>query len=861
MSGPYVATLNLTVQAPAQNLTISVPGIQGAPGTPSNLVSALVYVPLQLNTGGVAGGGSIQSGSNLLTITPDSPFQFSAANVGMNIYVSGAYAGAYTTIASYISPTQVHLTANATSTSTLANVFVWNIGQDDQAGITATLNAAAGAQATAYFPTRCYVYDAESTNPATLEGITFDGENSTFFIAKNSSVTGNFLNIKNAPTDFTLGGVGKGFTQHGPGASTPIHCTSASVSAGGVMTVTVDNSQTAHVGAVYKVLGSRAPGGTLVAAYNDTYWQITSSSSTGWIGNPIYWDLNPALGTISNVTVDGSGNVTVLESNPYRRVGYVNFFSGLTTATFLNGISLIVTSIVYSGTTVTGYVYASALSTYASAADTGTVSNFGSSSGTLTDTFVSIPDWNGVRVASNVLTTGTHITFHQDNLGFTCANNAGAGISIYTPNYGVSDELSAVANNLGIVFGSTHPTTGFWSNPSAYEIGGGCEVEGNTLVGLYIRNGAGITIGMIGTGGNGIGVLKYGANGVATPAFDNEAQTPWSVDPVLFPGHNFEVRGAKNCTVGNGYLSFNSSINQIGVYIWDSSKGCIYAGGDHNLAGGLVQPTNEFYIDSTCTGCSVIEPSLVSSTAWSNLSPTSTVTMAGNRYYNGGSANSFNLQNIQPATSGGNHSSPILNLISTGWNGTSSVQSLWGASASIAAGTNSVTTLLLSHTYVGGSLGGSNVSINGNMIIDSSGYFTKYLSLTTVSPGVPVLQAKTHGSALTANITSTSLLGTTTQAGIYRATVYVEVAQVATTSSTMPDLRIIYTNPAGASITRQATAGSTGNSLTTFASADFPISVGAAASITFDMGQVTPYASSGATVMQFNYYIRLEYIG
>lgn len=62
--------------------------------------------------------GAITSGQNLLTCATSAPF--TAADVGKSIIVSCAGGGTYTplatTIASFVSATQVHLTANATST-------------------------------------------------------------------------------------------------------------------------------------------------------------------------------------------------------------------------------------------------------------------------------------------------------------------------------------------------------------------------------------------------------------------------------------------------------------------------------------------------------------------------------------------------------------------------------------------------------------------------------------------------------------------------------------------------------------------------------------------------------------------------
>jgi hypothetical protein len=112
-----------------------------------------------------------------------------------------------------------------------------------------------------------------------------------------------------------------------------------------------------------------------------------------------------------------------------------------------------------------------------------------------------------------------------------------------------------------------------------------------------------------------------------------------------------------------------------------------------------------------------------------------------------------------------------------------------------------------------------------------------------------------------ANVAATTLFAVVT-AGLYRISVYIVVSQVATVSGTLPDSRIIYTDQdSGATETIQATVGLTGNLLTTLAQVTIVVNAKASTNIQYDIGQVTTYASAGATPLQFAYRARVEYLG
>ena len=420
----------------------------------------------------------------------------------------------------------------------------------------------------------------------------------------------------------------------------------------------------------------------------------------------------------------------------------------------------------------------------------------------------------------------------------------------------------------------------------------------------------------------------------------------------MCPGHTFEHRGANSTHVAPGYLSFNNSANQIGHYIWSASSGIVVQPWRTFLAGGLVQPTNEFYISADSNDCMIVKPNFHSLTsAWTNLSPTSVVLdWEGGNYYFGGTNNSvFALQNRILANSGANKSSPMLQFVSQYWTGSATATdtleiqavpgtganptvqlnfnhvgssggltvpfgngvftitgggnttlspssnatsganvsspflnirgNVWHAGAAandtwtlqnvIGAGTDPTTTLTFGHAAGGSgiatiSLGGSAVSMTGgNLTINGSGQFTSIAGITPQAgnAGVAILQHSTSIAAQTANIVAVTFSGASTLPGKYRVSGYIEVTQTATTSSTLPDLEIIYTNTAGTVITRQATTALTTNSLGTYASFEFVIRVGTTTNIQYATGQSTAYASSGAQQMQYGLSISLEFLG
>ena len=145
---------------------------------------------------------------------------------------------------------------------------------------------------------------------------------------------------------------------------------------------------------------------------------------------------------------------------------------------------------------------------------------------------------------------------------------------------------------------------------------------------------------------------------------------------------------------------------------------------------------------------------------------------------------------------------------------------------------------------------------NANITVDSSGIITAIANGTS-GPVITPVNLLTQ----TANVAASNLVASAS-AGTYLVTVYLIVSQAGTVSSTLPDSRIIYTdNQSGATITVPVTSGLTTNTLSTFGQATFIVNAKSATAIQYDIGQVTPYATSGATPMQFAAHYRAVFLG
>jgi hypothetical protein len=142
---------------------------------------------------------------------------------------------------------------------------------------------------------------------------------------------------------------------------------------------------------------------------------------------------------------------------------------------------------------------------------------------------------------------------------------------------------------------------------------------------------------------------------------------------------------------------------------------------------------------------------------------------------------------------------------------------------------------------------------NTNLTVDAQGIIT---AVSNGTGGGISVSGSANLTAQSANIAATTLFAVVS-AGLYLIEVFMIVSQAATVSSTLPDSRIKWTDQdSGATITVPLTSGLTTNTLSTFVQGTFVVNAKASTNIQFDVGQVTAYASSGATPMQFAYRAR-----
>ena len=112
-----------------------------------------------------------------------------------------------------------------------------------------------------------------------------------------------------------------------------------------------------------------------------------------------------------------------------------------------------------------------------------------------------------------------------------------------------------------------------------------------------------------------------------------------------------------------------------------------------------------------------------------------------------------------------------------------------------------------------------------------------------------------------ANIAATTLYAVPSgRGGLYRVSAYAVVTQAATTSSTLPNIGVLWTdNDSNVALSANTvTPTNTANALGAFGNGDIVISAREGTNIQF---QTSNYASVGATPMQYATHLRVEYLG
>jgi hypothetical protein len=209
--------------------------------------------------------------------------------------------------------------------------------------------------------------------------------------------------------------------------------------------------------------------------------------------------------------------------------------------------------------------------------------------------------------------------------------------------------------------------------------------------------------------------------------------------------------------------------------------------------------------------------------------------------------------------SGGSGGSSAFSAITTGTNSTATMTVGTGASL-LHSGNGQVDATLLQ----GISVSGSNPSNGNDMIYDGTNFVWSH------QPGIfqavaPTLAAM-NLTAQAANVATNTVLAVPASGlitgGLYRLDVRLVITRAASSGSTLPDSQVIFTDSdSGGTITAPVTAGgATTNTTSTVAQGSYVFYAKASTNIQIAVGQVTPYASTGATTMQLSYRARLTYL-
>jgi hypothetical protein len=142
------------------------------------------------------------------------------------------------------------------------------------------------------------------------------------------------------------------------------------------------------------------------------------------------------------------------------------------------------------------------------------------------------------------------------------------------------------------------------------------------------------------------------------------------------------------------------------------------------------------------------------------------------------------------------------------------------------------------------------------------GKATKYNNIALVSNGIPAEYATVDNITATANIAATTIYSVPASgAGLYRLSYYVIVNRAATTSSTLPDLQLTWTDQDNSTLQTFGPVDSatpSANTLTTTYSGSVVISAKASTNIQYQTGVTTAYASVGGTSMQYSVRLKVE---
>jgi hypothetical protein len=574
--------------------------------------------------------------------------------------------------------------------------------------------------------------------------------------------------------------------------------------------------------------------GAVVLATSPTIASATLSGTITVSGTATYTTVNPTFfsstgsgavvlatsPSIANATLSGSitisGTVTYTAANP-------TFFSS-------TGTGAVVLAV---GPSFTG------TATMANISITGTLKDGTSSVGTsgqvLTST-VSGTLWSTPTVAFSNITSGTNSTATMTVGTGASLTFSGTGVINANEIYGVV--ISSTPPSAGQVLTATSSSAAQWSTSSSVVNNGtagqltwyattGTVVSGNANA--TISSGT-LTLGVAGTTAGQL-VLSSTASGTyVTVAVSSSMFTPWTFTLPMdsgTSGYVLETDGAGNTS-------------------WVPQTG---GGG----GGGSVTAFSAGNFSPLFT-TSVSNPTTTPALSFTAINQSANTVYAG-------------------PTSGGSTAPTFRALVDAdlpgGVTGTGAVvlanAPTFTANPTFASSTGSgAVVLATSPTLATPVLGAASAtSLTTTTFVSVGSTITSYNGISTVGNGIATIYAQANRTAQSANVSATTLYAVPSGgAGIYRLHVWEIVSTAATSSSTLPDTEVIFTDQdSGATITIPLTTGQTGNTTSTFVTATIDINAKASTNIQYAIGQNMAYASSGATSMLFAYRARLEYLG
>jgi hypothetical protein len=535
--------------------------------------------------------GTITAGTNTLNVPgTNGTSTFVLGDVGKAIQVTGAGVGGsdlYTTIETFVSSTQVTLTANASTTSKRASVFWYPPAQDDTDVIQTAINSTTESVSSVLLEAGIFVISSGLVASQFLLAFRGQGINQTVIIASGIAFASDGLDVSLVTQGVSL----EDFTIKGPGLS--IASSTAIVTAwsqnSNLSTLTANNPFSA--GQPIALAGFQNTG----APYNDVFATVLAS---GLSSTQFEFDIVPGPLTGTTASLNASG-ATVTAT------GLANLTPNLA---FLS-ITITGAEAGNDGTfTMTPWVSASSIEWQNASAPAGADSNNGAISwivgGSGTDTGVAHLDYSGIAFTFGQQTTQTLNYATVRNVrsmrwpgdGFKCAS---AIVSEF-------DHCIALLNN-GNGFAEYYVLQ-VGSTSTKYDT---CYANANYQAGYYLHETAYDAFTNCAADSNGI---SYYLATVRNSAFLGCGSEATYYQNQAYPGWHWYLHGGQGCAIIAPYCSADSGQaypvepNQPGCYLVMDNQASNHFVQGMTMGGYEDLPTTIAYIHFSCANNTVWEP-------------------------------------------------------------------------------------------------------------------------------------------------------------------------------------------------------------------------------------------------------------